>query len=51
MRSMFITCCAADIPGNTRLATATCTDYRSLPLRFWARIADGSLDVTGQSFA
>jgi len=51
MRSMFITCCAADIPGNTPLATATCTDYRSLPPLFWARIADGSLDLAGKSFA
>jgi hypothetical protein len=51
MRSMFISCCAADVPGNTPLATATCTDYRSLPARFWARIADGSLDVTGQVYA
>jgi len=51
MRSMFITCCAADIPGDTPLATATCTDYRSLPPRFWARIADGSLDLAGKSFA
>ena len=51
MRSMFITCCAADVPGNTPLATATCTDYRSLPAQFWARIADGSLDLAGKSFA
>ena len=51
MRSMFITCCAADIPGNTPLATASCTDYRSLPPRFWARIADGTLDFGGQVYA
>ena len=51
MRSMFITCCAADVPGNTPLATASCTDYRSLPPRFWARIADGSLDLDGQVYA
>jgi sugar-phosphatase len=51
MRSMFITCCAADVPGNRPLATASCTDYRSLPPRFWARIADGSLDLVGKSFA
>jgi sugar-phosphatase len=51
MRSMFITCCAADIPGNTPLATATCTDYRSLPRGFWARIADGTLDLAGRAFA
>lgn len=51
MRSMFITCCATDIPGNTALATGSFTDYTRLPPRFWARVADGSLDVAGQSFA
>jgi sugar-phosphatase len=51
MRSMFITCCAADVPANMPLATATCTDYRSLPPRFWARIADGTLDIAGKAFA
>src|SRR5262245_59472625 len=51
MRSMFITCCAADVPGNRPLATASCTDYRSLPPRFWAGIADGSLDLDGQVYA
>ena len=51
MRSMFITCCATDIPGNTALATASFTDYTRLPPRFWARVADGSLDVAGQSYA
>jgi mannitol-1-/sugar-/sorbitol-6-phosphatase len=51
MRSMFITCCAADVPGNMALATASSSDYRSLPPRFWARIADGSLDLAGKSFA
>jgi sugar-phosphatase len=51
MRSMFITCCAADIPGNTRLATASTRDYLSLPPRFWARLADGSLEFAGQVYA
>jgi sugar-phosphatase len=51
MRSMFITCCAADIPGNTALATASTRDYLALPARFWARLADGSLDLAGQVFA
>jgi len=51
MRSMFITCCASDVPGNTPLATASCTDYRSLPPRFWARIAEGSLDIAGKVYA
>jgi sugar-phosphatase len=51
MRSMFITCCAADIPGNTALATASLRDYLALPPRFWARIADGSLDLAGQVYA
>ena len=51
MRSMFIMCCAADIPGNTALATAACTDYRRLPQRFWQDIADGRLDVSGRVYA
>ena len=51
MRSMFITCCAADIPGNTALATASTRDYLALPAQFWARLADGSLDLAGQVFA
>jgi sugar-phosphatase len=51
MRSMFIRCCAIDIPGNTALATGTFLDYTRLPKDFWARIAEGSLDVTGQDFA
>jgi beta-phosphoglucomutase-like phosphatase (HAD superfamily) len=51
MRSMFIMCCAADIPGNTALATAACTDYRSLPPRFWHDLADGRLDIAGRVYA
>lgn len=51
MRSMFIMCCAADIPGNSALATAACTDYRSLPAHFWHDIADGRLDIAGRVYA
>ncbi len=51
MRSMFITCCATDIAGNTALASGSFTDYTRLPPQFWARIAEGSLDIAGQSFA
>ena len=51
MRSMFVMCCAADIPGNSLLATAAFTDYRSLPPRFWERVADGSLDFAGKVYA
>jgi len=51
MRSMFIRCCAADIPGNTALASASTQDYRSLPPRFWAAIAAGSLELAGQVYA
>ncbi len=51
MRSMFITCCATDIPDNTALATGSFTDYTRLPPRFWARIAEGSLDIAGQAWA
>jgi beta-phosphoglucomutase-like phosphatase (HAD superfamily) len=50
MRTMFIRCCAADIEGNTALATASCTDYRSLPPNFWGRIAGGSLDLAGKVY-
>ena len=45
MRSMFITCCAAEIPENTALATATCTDYRALPARFWEQLGAGSIEL------
>jgi sugar-phosphatase len=51
MRSMFVMCCAADIPGNTLLATAACTDYRSLPPGFWEQVAAGSLDFAGKVYA
>ena len=42
MRSVFITCCASDIPGNSLLATARCTHYRTLPPRFWEKSAEGT---------
>ena len=51
MRSMFITCCAADVPDNRKLATASCTDYTRLPPRFWLDIADGALDIAGKIYA
>lgn len=51
MRSMFIRCCAADIPGNAALATASTQDYRCLPPNFWARLREGSLDFAGQAYA
>jgi len=51
MRSMFITCCAADIPGNRPLATGSLTDYRALPSDFWSGIASGTLAIEGRSFA
>ncbi|MGH8197281.1 MAG: HAD family hydrolase [Steroidobacteraceae bacterium] len=50
MRSMFVTCCASDIPANTLLATASCTHYRSLPPRFWDQVANGSCDLANRSF-
>jgi mannitol-1-/sugar-/sorbitol-6-phosphatase len=50
MRSVFVTCCASDIPANTLLATASCTHYRSLPPRFWEQLADGSCDLANRSF-
>jgi mannitol-1-/sugar-/sorbitol-6-phosphatase len=51
MRSVFITCCAADVAGDSPLATASTRDYRSLPPRFWDRLAEGSLDLAGQVYA
>jgi len=51
MRSVFITCCASDVAANATLATASSTDYRTLPPGFWAGLADGSLDLAGRSFA
>lgn len=51
MRSMFVMCCAADIPGNSLLATAACTDYRSLPPGFWEQVAGGGLDFAGKVYA
>jgi sugar-phosphatase len=50
MRSMFVTCRASDVSGNSALATASCTDYRSLPPRFWEEIAAGCCDFAGRSF-
>jgi sugar-phosphatase len=50
MRSMFITCCASDIAGNTALATAACTNYQTLPPSFWEQLASGALDLEGRSF-
>jgi sugar-phosphatase len=49
--SMFIMCCAADIPGNTARATAACLDYRHLPPGFWVDIAAGRLEIDGRVFA
>ena len=51
MRSMFVRCCAADVEANAALATASCTDYRSLPPNFWQRLAGGSLELDGQVYA
>jgi [1-hydroxy-2-(trimethylamino)ethyl]phosphonate dioxygenase len=50
MRSMFITCCAAEIPDNTLLASATCSDYRSLPPRFWEQLAAGATHLLHGSY-
>jgi len=51
MRSMFITCCAAEIAENRKLATAAFTDYEALPPGFWADIATGTADLAASSFA
>jgi mannitol-1-/sugar-/sorbitol-6-phosphatase len=50
MRSMFVTCRADDVARNAGLATASCSDYRSLPPSFWDGLVAGSLDLHGRSF-
>jgi phosphonate degradation associated HDIG domain protein len=50
MRSMFITCVAVDIPENSARATATFTDYESLPPRFWDDLVAGTLPLAHRSF-
>ena len=45
MRSIFITCCAAEIPQNRLMASGTCRDYGSLPPRFWQQLAAGDTEV------
>jgi [1-hydroxy-2-(trimethylamino)ethyl]phosphonate dioxygenase len=50
MRSMFVTCCAVDIPANKALATASFTDYESLPRDFWSQLAAGALELRGRSW-
>ena len=50
MRSMFITCFASDIPGNMKLATASCTHYQTLPPHFWEDLAQGRAEFAGRSF-
>ena len=50
MRSMFITCCAAEIPENSALATTTFTDYQQLPSGFWDEMAAGTADLANRVF-
>jgi HAD superfamily hydrolase (TIGR01509 family) len=50
MRSIFITCCATDVPGNTTLATAACLHYEALPARFWEGLVAGTIDLHARSF-
>ena len=50
MRSLFITCCAAEIPGNRSLATAAFTDYNALPVSFWADLAAGHANLAASPF-
>jgi beta-phosphoglucomutase-like phosphatase (HAD superfamily) len=50
MRSVFITCCAANVESNRALATAACTHYGCLPPRFWDELADGTADLSNRLF-
>lgn len=45
MRSVFVTCCAANLEENRALATAACTDYTTLPEKFWSQLAEGTVDL------
>jgi [1-hydroxy-2-(trimethylamino)ethyl]phosphonate dioxygenase len=49
MRSIFISCVAADIPENSARATATLADYEALPPRFWDDLVAGTLPLTHRS--
>ena len=51
MRSVFVTACAAEVPGNIALASATCRDYRSLPARFWEQLAAGDTALLHKDYA
>ena len=51
MRSMFITCCAAEISDNRKLATAAFSDYEALPSDFWEQLAAGTANLAAGSFA
>jgi [1-hydroxy-2-(trimethylamino)ethyl]phosphonate dioxygenase len=50
MRSMFVTCVAADIAENSARATATFTNYETLPAGFWHDLAAGTLELANRSF-
>ncbi len=50
MRSIFVTCRAANIAENTALSTAACVDYRALPPDFWDQLRSGSCDLSARSF-
>jgi hypothetical protein len=50
MRAMFVTCCAAEVTENSKLATAICTHYLTLPPRFWDDLASGNADLGHRSF-
>ncbi len=51
MRSMFITCCAVDIPENSARASAIFRDYQALPPGFWQELAAGRIALLGRTFA
>jgi [1-hydroxy-2-(trimethylamino)ethyl]phosphonate dioxygenase len=50
MRSMFVTCVAADIAENSARATASFTNYEALPPDFWRDLATGTIELAGRSF-
>ena len=50
MRSVFISCVAADVPENSARATASLTDYEALPPRFWDDLVAGTMPLAHRSF-
>ena len=51
MRSMFVTCCALDIPENSARATASTIHYQALPAGFWTALVAGRQELANRAFS